>query len=201
VEPHAVLAVAVGVEIALIDVTYTDGTAERYQVVLPPDSVADCARALLSLIDSSTTIGDLRCIREPGAGLPVKAEPRVIDAEQSNTSVVFGEQAILKLFRRVACGVNPDIELNRVLSAAGNPHVAGLLGSFEITDGGDPCPLGMLSMYAADSVDGWPPPWPPTATALTSPRSATDWAKRSHPCMPHLLPNSEPPPPQCRSTG
>lgn len=127
-QPHAVLPVAVGLEIALIDVTYTDGTAERYQVVLPPDSVGDCARALLSLIDSSPAIGDLRCIREPGVGLPVDAEPRVIDAEQSNTSVVFGEQAILKFFRRVACGVNPDIDLNRALGAAGNPHVAGLLG-------------------------------------------------------------------------
>lgn len=173
VQPHAVLPVAAGLEIALIDVTYTDGTVERYQVVLPPDSVGDCARALLSLIDSSPTIGDLRCTREPGAGLPVDAEPRVIDVEQSNTSVVFGEQAILKFFRRVACGVNPDIELNSVLSAAGNPHVAGLLGSFETTDGGDPCPLGMLSTYSAGSVDGW-------TLATAADRGGMDFAGECH---------------------
>jgi maltokinase len=170
---HAVLPVAAGLEIALIDVTYTDGPAERYQVVLPPDSIGDCASALLSLIDSSTTIGDLRCIREPGALLPVEAEPRVIDAEQSNTSVAFGEQAILKFFRRVACGVNPDIELNRVLGAAGNPHVAGLLGSFQTTDGGDPCPLGMLSAYSADSVDGW-------MLATAADRDGTDFTGDCH---------------------
>ena len=170
---HAVLPVAAGLEISLIEVTYTDGTAERYQVVLPPDSEGDCARALLSLIDASTTIGDLRCMREPGAGLPIEVEPRVIDVEQSNTSVVLGEQAILKFFRRVACGVHPDIELNSVLGAAGNPHVARLLGSFETTDGGDPCPLGMLSAYSAGSVDGW-------TLATAADRGGMDFAGECH---------------------
>ena len=173
VQPHVILPVAVGLEIALIDVTYTDGTADRYQVVLPPDSVGDCARSLLSLMNSSTTIGDLRCIREPGAELTVTAEPRVLDVEQSNTSVVLGEQAILKFFRRVACGVDPDIELNRVLGVAGNPHVAGLLGSFETTVGGDPCPLGMLSVYSAGSVDGW-------TLATVAERDGTDIVGECH---------------------
>jgi maltokinase len=51
--------------------------------------------------------------------------------------------------------VYPDIELNRILGAAGYPHVARLLGSLEFSDGGQPCPLGMASVYAADSLDGW----------------------------------------------
>ena len=142
VRPRVVLPLRDDVNLTLLDITYTDGSAEHYQVVVPPDAEPEAARQLLGLMGID-------------AVLPVNAAARVIAAEHSNTSVVFGEQVILKLFRRVAVGVNPDIELNRVLGAAGNPHVARLLGSFEITEDGQPCPLAMASQYFAGSVDGW----------------------------------------------
>jgi maltokinase len=153
-----------GLDLQLLSVEYTEGPAERYQVVVQRGSPADdalgqpdSARRLLALIAASAVVGEVRFSREPGAALPAGAAVRVIEAEQSNTSVVFDEQAILKLFRRVECGVHPDIELNRVLAAAGNPHVARLLGSFSFVmrESGEVCPLGMLSAYAAGSVDGW----------------------------------------------
>ncbi|HPY23292.1 MAG TPA: maltokinase [Mycobacterium sp.] len=167
-------------DLALIDVVYADGTSERYQVIvqwdsLPPPDYADVAtigsvsgrtgydalyqpdsaRLLLSLVDDSAVVGDIRFGREPGASLPVGAAPRVVAAEQSNTSVVFGEQAILKVFRRVAPGINPDIELSRVLGRVGNRHVPALLGAFGIETPDGPCPLGVLTAYAANSADGW----------------------------------------------
>ncbi len=150
-----------GLELELLSVGYTQGPAECYQVVVQRDSPGDdafvqpdAARRLLALIASSAVVEQVRFTREPGAALPTGDAVRRIEAEQSNTSVVFDERAILKLFRRVQGGVHPDIELNRVLAAAGNPHVARLLGSFSF-ESGEPYPLGMLSAYAAGSVDGW----------------------------------------------
>lgn len=152
---HAKLPLRDGVGIVLLDVDYSDGSADRYQVLTPSDLDGRSARLLLTLIEESAVCGPVRFTRERGATLPVGAEPRVIGAEQSNTSVAFGDRAMLKLFRRVFCGVNPDIELNRALALAGNPHVARLLGSFETTVEGQPCPLGMVTGYAADAVPGW----------------------------------------------
>jgi len=180
VHVHTAAPLRDGLELALLDVFYSDGSDERYQVVVQWDSQplaeygqvatigtvdhhiaydalyqADSARLLLSLIDGDTVIGDIRFAKEPGAVLPVDAAPRVAEAEQSNTSVVFEERAILKLFRRVACGINPDIELNHVLAQQNNSHVARLLGTFETVADGQPCPLGMVTAYAVNSAEGW----------------------------------------------
>lgn len=132
-----------------------EGDRTAYDALYEPAA----AKHLLALIDSSATVGDVRFVKEPDADLPLEAPPRVSGAEQSNTSVIFEDRAVLKVFRRITPGINPDIELNRVLARAQNPHVARLLGSFEttaITDvHGDPCSLGMVTEFAANSAEGW----------------------------------------------
>ena len=49
-------------------------------------------------------------------------------AEQSNTSVVFGEELVLKVYRRLEPGLNPELELLRFLTERGFPNVAPLGG-------------------------------------------------------------------------
>ncbi|MBO0867479.1 MAG: maltokinase [Micromonosporaceae bacterium] len=125
------------------------------------------AQYLLDLIDQQSTVDGLRFVPEPGQRMP-GAEPgaprgpaRVLEGEQSNTSVVFDSAALLKVFRRVPAGTNPDLELNRVLRRAGCPNVAPLLGAVEGSAPGpdgehtQPVTLAMVTQYALNSADGW----------------------------------------------
>ena len=108
----------------------------------------------------------------PGGGSgPADGTPaRVGTAEQSNTSIVFGDTSILKLFRRVAPGLNPDLELSLALSRAGSNRVPSTLAWFEselpvASEQPDPATgpgsagqlatLGLLQRYLSGGRDGW----------------------------------------------
>ena len=84
----------------------------------------------------------------------------VMTAEQSNTSIGYGEAALLKLFRRISPGGNPDIEVHQALTRRGSEHVARMLGWIEAdwraVDGSSQHGhLGMLQAYLRTATDGW----------------------------------------------
>ena len=189
-------------DLVLLDANYADGLAERYQVLVRWDDDAArypaaatigtdgrrtaydglhdpaAARYVLELIAKGAEVGPLRFDAEPGAHLPLDAPPRVMGVEQSNTSVVFGDAAIFKAFRRATPGINPDIELNRELARADNPHVARLLGAYGADLDGEAYALGMVTEFAAGSTEGWD-----MATACTralADGAAEDFASESH---------------------
>ncbi len=113
------------------------------------------ASVLLRSIAGQRSIGPLRFVREPGAPISDWAGSRVLTAEQSNTSLVFGESAILKVLRRPFPGENPDLEVAGALSRLGSAHVAPPLGWIETQLDGEPALLGVLSKYLPNSSDGW----------------------------------------------
>jgi len=162
----------------LLQVTDEDGHVERYQVLLghrsgevesrlknavvgevegrtlydavhDPDAVSSLLRLhaeqrqLSRLSFTSTT--------ELDPSLP----PRVMGAEQSNTSVVYGEAYILKLFRRVQPGLNPDLEITRALAEGGSPYVAAPLGWLEGEVEGQTTTLALLQDFQHNSTEGW----------------------------------------------
>jgi maltokinase len=110
---------------------------------------------LLDAVRTGRTVGEIRFVPEPGAEIAEGVPGRVLGVEQSNTSVSWGERSILKLFRRVLPGVNPDLELHRALRSVGSSEVAALQGAIEGVLHGEPVTLGMMQDFAANSADGW----------------------------------------------
>jgi maltokinase len=115
----------------------------------------DLTATLLAAIAGQSSIGPLRFTRRPAAQISTGLESLVLTAEQSNTSLLFGEEAILKVFRRLSPGPNPDLELPDALARLGSPHVAPPLGWITTQAGGPPTVLAVLSTYLRAAVDGW----------------------------------------------
>jgi maltokinase len=138
----------------------------------------DLTRTLLDAIAADRSVGALRFCQVPGAqifgdlGGEAGLDSLVLTGEQSNTSLVFGESAIMKVFRRVTAGPNPDLEVSLALAELGSSHIAEPYGWVETRMDGAPAVLAILSRYLRAASDGW-------ALALTSVRDlyATEGAR------------------------
>jgi maltokinase len=112
-------------------------------------------RRLLEAMAGQETMGPLRFALEPETMIDISLDSLVLTGEQSNTSVLFGEDGILKVFRRPSPGPNPDLEVPRALARFGSRHVAPPLGWVETTMDGKPTVLAILSTYLRSAADGW----------------------------------------------
>jgi maltokinase len=162
----------------LLRVTDEDGVTDRYQLLLgyaegpldrrlepghvgevkgqhAYDAVHDpeATRALLELVAGGRSLSRLRFTANGEVRTDLPA--RVMGAEQSNTSIVYGEDYILKLFRRVQPGLNPDLEITRSLAAAGSRHVAAPLGWVEGDVDGTETTLALMQAFAKGATEGW----------------------------------------------
>ena len=98
--------------------------------------------------------------REPGLDrlrgvTPAGLEPSLGQAEQSNSSVLFGERLILKVFRRVEDGPNPDLEIARHLAAHGFAATAPLAGALELAAGRARYTVAVLHGYVPNNGTAW----------------------------------------------
>jgi maltokinase len=83
------------------------------------------------------------------------AEPRAVGVEQSNSSVVFGKDIILKAYRRLEAGTNPELELLRFLTVRRFPNIASLAGWYGYSSRVLEATLGIVQEFVPDAIDGW----------------------------------------------
>jgi len=110
-------------------------------------------RASFGEILSSTTEAFHQLRGDPQSPL----EPRVLKAEQSNSSAVYGDRFIVKLFRRIEAGVNPDLEIGRFLTSHEMfSHVPPLAGWIDYrSENGERKNLAILQGFVPNEGDAW----------------------------------------------
>jgi len=111
----------------------------------------ELTHVLLQLIRGGDDEAGLRFRHLPGVEIETDLTGIVMSAEQSNTSIVFGDSYILKLFRKVAPGLNPDLEITRALAETGTRAVVPPLGWIEA----ETTTLGMLQPFLTSATEGW----------------------------------------------
>jgi trehalose synthase-fused probable maltokinase len=170
--------------LALVEVRFQAGTHELYHlplgfrhvdegwsdgVVLQAgdrtvyDAMDDpaCARRLMTALGRQAELGDEEHhwrFRLADGGVPVEGELdpiRPVGVEQSNSSTVFGERLILKVYRRIEPGPNPELELLRFLTNHGFHNIARLSGWYEHTGRLVDATLGLVQEFLPDVRDGW----------------------------------------------
>ncbi len=173
---------------SLVTLAFTDGGTDLYQLPVasyaePQDRLehafiaAHDGRFLYdALHDPDATRVWLEAFGEASAGRSTIVDPdltfhrcgqhdldlslhsRLFSGEQSNSSVAFGEDALMKVFRRVTPGINPDIEIHEALTRNGTQSIAELYGWIELAPAspdGEPTQLAMLQQFLRTASDGW----------------------------------------------
>ncbi|HEX6460868.1 MAG TPA: hypothetical protein VF032_18270 [Thermoleophilaceae bacterium] len=169
--------------LALLQTRFSTGTHELYQLPLAVrpagggasqpviartdewticDGLIDpvCGRELLARVNAQDTIGteDGRFCFQRADGvldLPPDITVRPMGVEQSNSSLVFAEELVMKVFRKVEAGTNPELELLGFLTARGFPNIAPLYGAYDYEGRSITATLGIVQRFFPDGVGGW----------------------------------------------
>jgi predicted trehalose synthase len=142
------LSASPALEIELVETRFQAGTHELYQLLPGEDGGL---RLLAGMLGSEATVDGVSF----HGGLEPTGDIRPMGAEQSNSSIVFGEEQVLKIFRRVEPGINPELEMLRFLSSRGFPNVATLTGWYDYSGELMQATLGIMQEFIGEARDGW----------------------------------------------
>jgi len=170
--------------LALVQTRFATGTHELYQLPLtlrPGEDDRDATHRIAATQDWAVYDG----LAEPGElvelvarmqagseigagggnfsfhrveGMPAvgrDAAVRLMGVEQSNSSLVIGDRLVLKVFRKLEPGINPELEMLRFLTAHAFPNIASLYGWYEYDGEALAATLGVAQRYLPHAEDGW----------------------------------------------
>lgn len=138
------------------------GWVHAYDALHDREAMACWLRSFDAASGSTVTAGSLSFHRLPGHDLDLESHSTLFAGEQSNSSVAFGEDSILKVFRKITAGVNPDVEIHERLTQAASGHVAALYGWVEhnptagsVVEPVETLQLGVLQQFLRTATDGF----------------------------------------------
>jgi maltokinase len=177
------------VRLAIVEVRFSSGTHEHYQVAF------DDGEEIADAFERQEVAGRIATL----AGVPAGgARARALGVEQSNSSVVLDDLHVLKLYRRLEAGPNPELELLRALAAQGFPNAPRLQGSLETTGPPLETALASVTTFVPSAGAGWEltlesfrddPSWlPERAWRLGEVTAGLHTALAANDADPHLAP-------------
>ncbi len=165
--------------LAIVQTRFASGSHDLYQLPLTfrplgeaPDAIAQAGdmaaidsvaepeygqellRRLESESELETDDGVFRFHRVQGPLSP-QAPVRPIGVEQSNSSIVIGEETVLKVFRKLEPGINPELELLQFLTDHGFANIAPLQGWYDYEGRSFAATLGVAQRFLPDAIGGW----------------------------------------------
>jgi maltokinase len=157
--------------LALVEMRFDTGAHDIYQLLIsggsddsPFDGLAEdagSAREIVSAMRAGLTLQGSEGAAEFSPAEDFSAlgrelgAVRLVSSEQSNSSVVFDDALILKVFRRLEPGINPELEMLRFLTEQGFRNIPALGGWYEYSGGPLTATLGLLQEYVAGAIGGW----------------------------------------------
>jgi len=151
--------------LALVQSRFATGTHELYQLLPGPgtfDALADPSQSLellwrIERVEAIDTAQGRFAFERADGFTEVRegAPARLMGVEQSNTSVVFDDRVVLKMFRKLEPGINPELEMLRFLTEHGFESIAPLQGWYEYEGQALSATLGVAQTFLPGATDGW----------------------------------------------
>jgi maltokinase len=127
-----------------------------YDALTEPERLLDLVRKMDAHVEIDATEGHFSFHRADGVTtVGDDSTARLIGVEQSNSSIVIDDRLVLKVFRKLEAGINPELEMLRFLTAHDFPNIAPLHGWYDYEGTPLAATLGVAQQFLPDATGGW----------------------------------------------